>query len=112
MYDDKDNLIEVYFDITKQNNFEDITNHYYDDLFLDIVLGKNGKMKILDEDELDMALNEKVISSKEYDFAKKTAKDLYDYISLNKQKIIDFCEYEKKRLRLQIERGKYERLQK
>ena len=43
MYDDKDELIELYFDITNGNYFEELSNPYFYDLFLDIVVTKEKK---------------------------------------------------------------------
>ncbi|MDE7213302.1 MAG: DUF402 domain-containing protein, partial [Anaeroplasmataceae bacterium] len=40
LYDDKDNLIESYFDITKSNDFEDEDNPTFIDMFLDVVFSK------------------------------------------------------------------------
>lgn len=91
MYDDKEQLIELYFDITNGNYFEDLSNPYFYDLFLDIVVTKDKKIYIVDEYELKMALNDKIITLKEYEKAQETAKWLYNYIENNKNFIIDFC---------------------
>lgn len=91
MYDNEDKLIELYFDITKNNYLDDINNAYYDDLFTDIIVTSNGEINIIDEDELELALKEKIITYKDYVFAKTTTKKLFEYIKLNKNKIIEDC---------------------
>ena len=90
MYDDSDNLIEVYFDITDNNYFDDITNPYCYDLFTDIVLTKDN-VYIVDEDELEMAYSKKVVSEEQYQKVKDVTKELYDYIVSNREEIIEYC---------------------
>ena len=90
MYDNNDELVEIYFDITASNHFEDLDNPYFYDLFTDIVITNDGDVHIVDEDELDKAMEEKVISSEQYNLAKYTTKKLFDYI-VNKKSIIDYC---------------------
>lgn len=94
MYDDNDNLIEVYFDITDDNYFDDIENPYCYDLFTDIVLTKDN-VYIVDEDELDMAYQEKVVTDEQYKKAKIVTKKLYEYICNNKEEIINYCNVRK-----------------
>ena len=58
---DKKEILEYYFDITYKNGLDEESNiPYYDDLYLDIIVKKN-KIEILDEDELQEALNNKEI---------------------------------------------------
>ncbi len=91
MYDDKDKLVQLYFDITNGNYFEEPKNPYFYDLFLDIVVTKQKEMYILDEDELQMALDDKTITKEEYDKAWATVKWLFNYLIKNKDRIIDYC---------------------
>ena len=91
MYDDKDNLIELYFDIVRGNYFDDIDNPYCYDLFTDIVVTKDKEILIADEDELQMAFDENTIAKEEYDMVKKTTKELYNYLLQNKENVIDMC---------------------
>lgn len=88
VYDNNDNLIEHYIDITK-NNFLDNDNPYYEDLFLDVVLYNDGKTYILDEDELDEAVKEGIVKEDEYKLANDVLKEVIDYIEKNKEEIID-----------------------
>ncbi len=92
MYDSNDNLIEVYFDITRDNYFDDINDSYCYDLFSDIVITNNKEIYILDEDELQMALEENTINKDEYDMVKKTTKELYSYLLDNKENVIAICQ--------------------
>ncbi len=91
MYDDKENLIELYFDITNGNYFDDLKNPYFYDLFLDIVVTKQKEIYIVDKNELQMALDDKAITKEEYDKAQSVVNWLYNYINENKERIIDYC---------------------
>ena len=83
MYDDKDNIIEWYFDITKVNAVDEEGRPFCDDLYLDIVLLPSGETFILDEDELSEALISGAVTQNEYDMA-------YDTLNrLAHDKIID-----------------------
>ena len=71
MFDDNNNLIEWYFDISKEVGIEDGIP-YEDDLYLDMVLAPDGRVFILDEDELQDALNKKEILQSDVDLAYNT----------------------------------------
>lgn len=90
-YDNYDNFIQLYFDITNGNYFEDISNPYFYDLFLDVVVTKDRKIYVIDKDDLELALTNKVINSEEYNNANKTCENLCNYLEVNKEDIIDFC---------------------
>jgi predicted RNA-binding protein associated with RNAse of E/G family len=78
MYDNNKVLKEWYFDIVLNNGIED-GMPYEDDLYLDVVIVPDGRIHILDEDELLEARDNKLITDKEVELAYKTK----DYI-LNK----------------------------
>lgn len=72
--DEKQKVLEYYFDMSLQNGVEDGVP-YYDDLYLDVIYDPNedGFLLTDDLDELDAALTEKQISMKEHALALKTA---------------------------------------
>lgn len=90
MYDDNDKLIELYFDMTNGNCFDDESNPYFYDLYLDVVVTDN-EIYVVDEDELTEALNKNIISNNEYDKAINTKNVLLDYLKNNKDRLIDYC---------------------
>ncbi len=98
MYDEKDNLVEVYIDVTKGNYFDDITNPSYDDLFLDIVVPKKGHIYQMDDVELMKAYNENLISEDEYNMAKIVCKKLIQFLNEHHQDFLDYL----KQLRLEL----------
>jgi len=76
MYDNQDRIIEWYFDINKINSIDIEGRPYCDDLYLDIVLMPDGKITILDEDELKQAYDEGIITKYDYNFAYKIKEEL------------------------------------
>lgn len=77
--DDKKNVVEYYFDVIKESGIENGIP-YFLDLYLDITLLPSGKVKVLDEEELEDAYKEKVITKEEYDLAKQTKDEILDEI--------------------------------
>jgi predicted RNA-binding protein associated with RNAse of E/G family len=83
-FDDKNNIIQWYFDITYRNGIDDDGIPYYDDLYLDIIILPPFKVYLVDKDELDEALNKKIINNKKYSLACSVADRLMDDIINNR----------------------------
>ena len=105
VFTDKDyNVLEYYFDISLSNGVEDGRPYYYD-LYLDIICTSEIKesLRILDEDELENALDNGEITKEEYDLAndvcKKLSKEIQEnkneFIKLDKKQIIKTMENER-----------------
>ena len=77
MYNEKNKIIEWYFDIARKIGKEN-GMPYEDDLYLDIVLTPRGDIILLDEDELKEALEKMEITKKEYDEAYQEARNLIE----------------------------------
>ena len=76
-YDDKYNIIEWYFDVCKQNGIEDGVP-YEDDLYLDVVIVPDGRINILDEDELLDAEKDGIITRQDVDLAYKVKEKIIE----------------------------------
>ncbi|MCL1820610.1 MAG: DUF402 domain-containing protein [Oscillospiraceae bacterium] len=83
VYNNHNDIIEWYFDITRKNAVDEKGNPYCDDLYLDAALMPDGHILIFDEDELKNALNNGGINKQEFDMAYETLRKLID------KKIID-----------------------
>lgn len=68
-------------------------------MYLDVVAADNVLM-ILDQDELDEALENGEISREEYDHAEKVCRELYDYLLVNKEKVVAWCNRSYRELKL------------
>ena len=94
-FDKKKKLIDYYIDITYENGIE-YKVPYYVDLYLDIIhYPKTDTVEFIDEDELQDALNKKIISKKDYNFAYKVGNKLLKEIRDKKNKYlkIDISKY-------------------
>lgn len=90
MYNEKDNLVEVYIDVSKYNNFDDLYNPSYEDLFLDIVVPNKGHIYHMDDIELMKAYNEGLITKQDYDMAKKVCHKLEEFLENNREEFIKY----------------------
>lgn len=75
MFDDKQNLIEWYFDVSKNVGVENGVP-YEDDLYLDLVITPQGNKLVLDEDELKEALSRCEITEEDVTLAYNTLEEL------------------------------------
>lgn len=88
-FDNDKNVIEYYIDITNGCGIDDASKvPYYDDLYLDITI-TNGKIEILDEDELESAYSNKLIDISTYNKAITTKNKLLDEISKHNNKYLN-----------------------
>lgn len=91
MYDDKDNVIEWYFDITRRIE-KDNGIPYEDDLYLDVLVKSNGEIKLLDEDELELAHEKFEVTDKDYEMAYKKARELMKRLENSKNELKEFTD--------------------
>ena len=71
MCDKNKNIKEWYIDIAKYTGIEEKVP-YEDDLYLDVVIVPDGRVHILDENELLEAYNNEIITKEEYNLAYAT----------------------------------------
>ncbi|MGM1044918.1 MAG: DUF402 domain-containing protein [Bacillota bacterium] len=74
MFDDKRQIVQWYIDICKKQGVTDQGVPWFDDLYLDVVVNKDGEVFLLDEDELEDALRRGDITRDDYRQAKVTAR--------------------------------------
>ena len=89
MYNDKNEIIEWYFDIAREIGNEN-GNPYEDDLYLDIIVNPSGEIILLDEDELKEALDRLEVSEESYDMAYNEANKLIQNLEGKKDKLEEF----------------------
>lgn len=87
---DKDEILDWYFDIAKDSSLTENGVPYIDDLYLDIMLKPEEGLKILDEDELKEALNNNDISEADYNLAYKVAADITSKLNGKFEALVDF----------------------
>ena len=75
VYDEEGNFKGLYIDVLAYTKREGDTLEMLD-LFLDIFVFPNGEAFLLDEDELEMALNYRLIDKETFDFAYSIAREI------------------------------------
>ena len=91
MYNDKNEIVEWYFDIARKIGKENGVP-YEDDLYLDIVVTSSGEIILLDEDELKSAYDRLEVNQNDYDIAYKEAYGLMKKLEGNKDRLKQFTD--------------------
>ena len=76
MVDAQGNITQYYFDITLENHLLGSRDSWFWDIYLDVVLMPDGRMDLLDADELDEALQNGDITAEQHRLAHQWAKEL------------------------------------
>src|SRR5690606_35911417 len=74
VYDSQDQIVQWYIDICKTHGITAAGVPWYDDLYLDIVMLPSGQLYLLDQEELEEALEQGMVSQEDYDLAWATAR--------------------------------------
>ena len=90
MFDDNNNLIESYFDITRLNNFNNEENPFFIDMELDVCIPYNQEPSIMDEEELKELLDNGFITKEDFNMAYATANKIIKFYNTNKDKYYNF----------------------
>jgi uncharacterized protein len=81
MFDRDGRIAQWYIDICEAHGIDERGVPWFDDLYLDIVVSPSGRYWLLDEDELDAALETEQVSRDTYDLAHAEARRLLDAIA-------------------------------
>ncbi|MGG1311045.1 DUF402 domain-containing protein [Cohnella laeviribosi] len=73
MFDDKGQVVQWYIDVCKTQGMTEQQVPWFDDLYLDIVVLPTGETLLLDEDELEEALDDGLITERDSALAQRTA---------------------------------------
>ena len=90
MFDDQDNLIESYFDITRTNDFSNSENPYFVDMKLDICIPNGHEPAIMDEEELKEVYEYGLITKEDFENAYNIANKIISTYNLYKD---DYYKY-------------------
>jgi len=83
MFNNNKEIVQWYFDITKQHGVDNRGIPFFDDLYLDVIVLPSSEILLLDEDELKEALDKEELIKDEYYLAYREAKILTGGIALN-----------------------------
>lgn len=102
MFDENLRLIQYYIDVTKYNVIKDDGDSYFYDMFLDIVLLNDNSYYMLDNDELELALEENVINNEEIEEVRKIAKNIIQSLQNDRSTLDNFSRKYFEKLKSQI----------
>jgi predicted RNA-binding protein associated with RNAse of E/G family len=91
MYNQLEEIVQFYFDITDSNTILANGESWFTDLFLDIVLLPDGRTFLLDEDELYQALCKNEITKEQYDIAYQCANKILMDLDGNNEDLTNYC---------------------
>ena len=90
MFNNNKEIVQWYFDITKQHGVDNRGIPFFDDLYLDVIVLPSSEILLLDEDELKEALDKKEIIKDDYELAYREARILMYGIALNVKDLSKF----------------------
>lgn len=88
-YNHENKILNWYFDIINKVGIEN-DNPYFEDLYLDVTITPQNKIELLDEDEIQDALEQNDITKEQFDLAYNTAKELMKKIAGKQKELIKF----------------------
>ena len=91
MFDADNRLVQIYFDIAAAVHFDDPKVPTFDDMYLDLVLYPDGHYMVLDEEELDLALDAGEITEEAAETARLDLKKLIGFLQEHAQEVMQFC---------------------
>ena len=93
MYNQLGEIVQFYYDITDCNTILENGESWFYDLYLDIVMLPDGRLFLLDEDEICRALDKKDITKDQYDKAYLTANEIIKKLDGNIGDLTDTCNH-------------------
>lgn len=91
MFDADDRFIQIYFDITNGNRFDPPENPTFEDMYLDIVVSADGTVEIVDQEELDEALQSGAITAAQHRNATVSCEALSHFLRENTAAMLQWC---------------------
>ena len=92
MVDGSGEITQYYFDITQENQLLASRDSWFTDIYLDVVMMPDGRLDLLDADELDEALHCGEITAEQHQMAHLWAKELMEELPQQLPKLKVFCE--------------------
>lgn len=89
IFNNNKEIVEWYIDIARNLGVQDGIP-YEDDLYLDVVIVHDGRIHLLDEDELEQAYKQKIISKKDYELAYEKANKIIEFAKANLENLKSF----------------------
>lgn len=92
MVDETGAITQYYFDITLENHLLGSRDSWFRDIYLDVVMMPDGRIDLLDADELDEALASGDITEEQHELAHQWAEELMHELPRNLPRLKAFVE--------------------
>ena len=102
MFDEHDRLIQIYFDITGGNRFDNPENPTFEDMYLDIVVSADSSIEVVDRDELDEALQSGAITAAQHQGAIENCDMLEKFLRENTADVMAWCQTRQRELKNEL----------
>ncbi|RPF57412.1 DUF402 domain-containing protein [Abyssicoccus albus] len=79
MFDNHDRILQYYIDINYEN-IPELGNCRTHDLYLDVLVLPDGQFELVDEEDLQRALDDSLISQQDFNTAYEKANHIMDYV--------------------------------
>jgi uncharacterized protein len=97
-WNEKGQLVQWYFDMCEHHGVTDDDIPYWEDLYLDIIGLPNGVFEVIDQDELEQALEQHHISLEQYQLATREADTLLRQLNSEKFELLEVAKQHYKNL--------------
>ncbi|CAD2070548.1 DUF402 domain-containing protein [Phocicoccus pinnipedialis] len=97
MYNDKNEVVQYYFDINKSHILE-LGKARREDMYLDVLALPDGRCEIVDEDDVVRAVKYKKMTTREKEFAYKIAHQLIEEIGNDFDKFKELAQFAYKKV--------------
>lgn len=91
MLDENGQWVQAYFDIVSEIGCDEDGRAWFEDVWLDVVALPDGRVFLLDEDELDEAIANGEITPQDARIVRKNAQELVENLRGNTCKVFDFA---------------------
>ena len=89
MFDEQQNIVQWYIDVCSAVGFTKEGIPWYDDLYLDIIIDADKNHCLIDEDDLERALRQRIIKKQDFDFAYREAERLMKLLKEDKLELLE-----------------------
>lgn len=98
MFDPAGRLFEYYVDLTDGTHQDEAGNVWFDDLFLDVIMTRGQEPRLEDQDELEQALREGLITRVQYERTLREGERLLEGLRTREGELRAFCEQRRREL--------------
>lgn len=90
MLNQEQKVVQWYIDICKRHGLTEDNIPWYDDLYLDIIVSSQNEVTLIDQEDLEQALQKGIIDQNTYDYAYVEANKLLNLLTNGQFKLLEY----------------------